>query len=194
MNGSWKKGSRAVLIFKSDAALNDFTSVLVDGTFVDSANYALGEGSTVVTLKAPYLETLAVGTHTITIRSKNGDASTEFIIQEKEVSETKPKEEQKNETAEKNETAAEDKENVKNNSPKTGDSMNLALWIVLLIGSASVIITLAVYKIKMKKSKRYLYRKTSENIGDIRCLRWIFLKRLFWRFDFISKSMLRELR
>ena len=80
MNGSWKQGTQAVLIFKSDAAFADFISVLVDGTVVDGANYTVSEGSTMVTMKSAYLETLTVGTHTLTVRSQNGDASTQFTI------------------------------------------------------------------------------------------------------------------
>ena len=99
-----------------------------------------------VTLKSAYLETLTVGTHTLTIRSQNGDASTQFTIKEKEVSETNPKEEGKSETNTKTETST----NTKTNSPKTGDSANIRMWFVLLAVSASVIITVAVYKMKKK--------------------------------------------
>lgn len=146
MNGLWKKGTQAVLIFKSDAAFADFISVLVDGTVVDGVNYTVDEGSMAVTLKSAYLETLTVGTHTLTIRSQNGDASTQFTIKEKEVSETNPKEEGKSETNTKTETST----NTKTNSPKTGDSANIRMWFVLLAVSASVIITVAVYKMKKK--------------------------------------------
>lgn len=152
MNGSWKQGTQAVLIFKSDAAFADFISVLVDGTVVDGANYTVSEGSTVVTMKSAYLETLTVGTHTLTVRSQNGDASTQFTIKEKDVSETNPKEEEKGETNTKTETDKKDETSAKaeSNSPKTGDSTNLLLWFALLAVSASSIITLAVYKMKSK--------------------------------------------
>ena len=128
MSGSWKKGTQAVLIFKSNVAFSDFISVLVDGTVVDGANYTMSEGSTVVTLKSAYLETLTVGTHTLTIRSQNGDASTQFTIKEKGETNTK----------------TETNTMTKTNSPKTGDSTNLLVLFVLLGISASAIITLAV--------------------------------------------------
>lgn len=128
MSGSWKKGTQAVLIFKSNVAFSDFISVLVDGTVVDGANYTMSEGSAVVTLKSAYLETLTVGTHTLTIRSQNGDASTQFTIKEKGETNTK----------------TETNTMTKTNSPKTGDSTNLLVWFVLLGISASAIITLAV--------------------------------------------------
>jgi len=103
-------------------------------------------------MKSAYLETLTVGTHTLTVRSQNGDASTQFTIKEKDVSETNPKEEEKGETNTKTETDKKDETSAKaeSNSPKTGDSTNLLLWFALLAVSASSIITLAVYKMKSK--------------------------------------------
>ena len=70
----------ASLTFQSDAALADFLQVTVNDTVLDSANYVLAEGSTVITLKAEYLARLAVGTYTVGIHSKNGVASTTFEI------------------------------------------------------------------------------------------------------------------
>lgn len=85
MNGSWKKGTTVDLIFKSDAEYADFISVSVDGAVIDGAYYTVsGEGGTVAALKPSYLETLDTGSHTLTITSKNGEASTQFVIQEKE--------------------------------------------------------------------------------------------------------------
>ena len=47
----------------------------------DAANYTVKEGSTIVTLKAEYLETLSVGKHTLAIVSDTGTAAAEFTIQ-----------------------------------------------------------------------------------------------------------------
>ena len=52
----------------------------VDGNDVDSSNYTVKEGSTVVTLNASYLETLPVGRHTLAIVSDTGTAETEFTV------------------------------------------------------------------------------------------------------------------
>lgn len=70
----------AALIFQTDAALADFVQVTVNDAVLDSANYTLSEGSTIVTLKPEYLAQLTVGTYTIGIHSKNGVASTTFEI------------------------------------------------------------------------------------------------------------------
>lgn len=48
---------------------------------LDAANYTVKEGSTIVTLKAEYLETLSVGKHTLAIVSDTGTAAAEFTIQ-----------------------------------------------------------------------------------------------------------------
>lgn len=79
-NGKWQKGSEDVLSFTSNAAFADFLKVQIDGKDVDSSNYTVKEGSTIVTLKTSYLETLPVGKHTLAIVSDTGTAETEFTV------------------------------------------------------------------------------------------------------------------
>ena len=79
-NSEWIKGDENGLTFSSDAAFSDFVEVLVDGKTVASENYERREGGTIVELKASYLETLAEGEHTLTIRSASGDATARFTI------------------------------------------------------------------------------------------------------------------
>ena len=79
-NGKWQKGSEDGLSFTSNAAFADFQKVQVDGNDVDSSNYTVKEGSTVVTLKPSYLETLSVGKHMLAIVSDTGTAETEFTV------------------------------------------------------------------------------------------------------------------
>lgn len=79
-DGTWKKGEKNALNFKSNAAFADFRCVLVDDKEIDSENYTVSEGSTVVELKAEYLETLSVGKHKLTVRSVYGDAETTFEV------------------------------------------------------------------------------------------------------------------
>ena len=68
-NGTWQKGTKDGLSFTSNAAFADFQKVQVDGKDLDASNYTVKEGSTIVTLKAEYLETLSVGKHTLAINS-----------------------------------------------------------------------------------------------------------------------------
>ena len=79
-NSEWRKDDENGLTFKSDAAFSDFVEVLVDGKTVASENYERQDSGTIVELKASYLETLAEGEHTLTIRSASGDATTRFTI------------------------------------------------------------------------------------------------------------------
>lgn len=83
-NGVWKKESGEGLSFRSDAEYADFVKVQVDGRDVDATNYEVREGSTIVTLKASYLETLSGGVHTLAIVSQTGTAETTFTIQQGE--------------------------------------------------------------------------------------------------------------
>ena len=80
-NGTWKDSATDGMTFASDAEFADFVSVKVDGAVVDAANYDAKEGSTIITLKNAYLKTLKEGEHTLTIVSKDGEASTKFTIE-----------------------------------------------------------------------------------------------------------------
>lgn len=79
-NATWQKGSEDGLSFTSNAAFADFLKVQVDGKDLDASNYKVEEGSTIVTLKPSYLETLPVGKHTLAIVSDTGTAETEFTV------------------------------------------------------------------------------------------------------------------
>lgn len=79
------EGTDLEFVFKrniDDAeAFEHFTGILVDGETVDSGNYTAESGSVVVTLKAAYLETLAVGDHTLTAVFDDGnDPDASFTV------------------------------------------------------------------------------------------------------------------
>ena len=67
------------LIFRSSADFSKFQGVKINGTIIDSNNYTVTSGSTVIELKSSYLETLNDGTHTIEIVSNDGSAISNFI-------------------------------------------------------------------------------------------------------------------
>ena len=116
-NGTWQKGTNDGLSFTSNAAFTDFQKVQVDGNDLDPANYTVKEGSTIVTLKAEYLETLTVGKHTLAIVSDTGTATTEFTIK-----------------------AAAD------SSSQTGDDFNIALYAGLAILAAAGAVGTGIYR------------------------------------------------
>ena len=124
-NGTWTKGSKDDLSFTSNAEFSKFVEVKVDGKVIDTNNYNAKTGSTEITLKNDFLETLSAGKHTLTIVSTDGYAETTFEIKEAE----KP---------------------VTPVSPQTGDNSNLILWISLLIVSLGGLVTLSVPSKKRK--------------------------------------------
>ena len=65
-------------------------SVFVDGKEVDKANYTAKAGSTIITFKESYVETLSAGELTITVTFTDGATSGDFQILEKEPEPTEP--------------------------------------------------------------------------------------------------------
>ena len=70
------------LSFRSSAPLEFFQKVLVDDKEVAAENYVLTEGSTIVTLKTSFLNTLGVGEHKLSVVSTTGTAETNFTVTE----------------------------------------------------------------------------------------------------------------
>lgn len=129
-NGEWQKGSEDALSFTSNAAFADFLKVQIDGKDVDPSNYTVKAGSTIVTLKPSYLETLSAGKHTLAIVSDTGTAETEFTVVAAE------KQAVDDESA--NDKAASDGD--KESLAKTGDGSMLpiaALSILAMVSAAA---------------------------------------------------------
>jgi len=78
---TYLRDSQQSLVFVSEASLETFVRVEVDGQVLEEKCYTLESGSTKVTLKPEYLESLADGKHTITIVSDAGTASAQFYVQ-----------------------------------------------------------------------------------------------------------------
>ncbi len=103
-------------LFVSEAEFAKFRGVKVDGADVAPENYTAVEGSTQVTLKASYISTLSVGTHTLTVLSVDGAANTTFTVKAAPAPAPAPA------------PAA----SAAPTAPDTGDSSNLLLWACLL--------------------------------------------------------------
>ena len=74
-------GDEEDLTFIIDLSLNALISVQVDGEELANENYILDSGSTIINLTMDYLNTLSVGTHTLTaVYSSGTTISSEFII------------------------------------------------------------------------------------------------------------------
>lgn len=77
---SWTQNTTGTVVIRGNGEYNRFRAVKVDGKVIDPANYDKKEGSTIITLKAEYLKTLATGSHTFAIVWDNGIAGTNFTV------------------------------------------------------------------------------------------------------------------
>lgn len=76
---SWYKGG-GDMTFTANGPLKKLAGVLVDGKAVDAANYTAASGSTILTFKQAFLETLTVGAHTLTVQYPDGAATGSFEV------------------------------------------------------------------------------------------------------------------
>ena len=77
---AWTQNTNGTVVIRGNGEFNRFHAVKVDGKVIDPANYEAKEGSTIITLKAEYLKTLATGSHTFAIVWNNGIAGTNFTV------------------------------------------------------------------------------------------------------------------
>ena len=129
--------------FRIDADYSLFDNkVYVDNVLVDSSNYTSKSGSTIIVLNKDYVDTLAVGEHTLKVAFVDGgEAETTFTIARKA--------ENNNNNENNTPSKPEDKEETKDNgsNPKTGD--NIMLYVA--IASMSIIGLVATTIVAKKK-------------------------------------------
>lgn len=104
------------------AKFKESGKVYIDGKLVDSSNYIVKEGSTIITFNNDYVKELSVGEHTLKVAVADGEASTTFTI----VSNAKA-------------------DTINSNNPKTGDSI-IVYVSVLAISLIGMISTGVLYK------------------------------------------------
>ena len=167
-NTSWEQNSDGSLSIRGSGAISKFVGVKVDGNLVDVKNYTVKEGSTIVTLKADYLNTISVGNHTFEIIWTDGTASTRFTVSKSDSGSAEPKDNDGNNGKNDNTnntpaTALEDKnsngtsgsqtdDNQQITSPKTGDNSHTVLWISLLGVSLAGLLSM-IYVRKKKENE-----------------------------------------
>ena len=117
-NQEWTKGSKDGLTFKVDTDINEFKKVLVDGKELKDINYDIKSGSTILTLKSSFLDTLSAGKHQICLEFNNGTIEAYFTVKVKETTTV----------------------------PETGEQTNLYLWAMLAIASSASLLVLRRYK------------------------------------------------
>ena len=127
------------LVFISDADFETFLCVEIDGEVIAENAYTCESGSTIVTLKGEYLNTLTNGNHTIAIVSSTGRASTEFTIEGEVITD----ETQETETQEESEA-----------SPETNETFPTRLIAGICV-LACVAVLIAVFARNYRKGRRF---------------------------------------
>lgn len=82
IGAQWTKKSGKDLRFRAAGEYEKFTVIMIDGEDVDASNYTSSSGSTIITIRAPYLETLSVGEHELTAVYIDGRCAVTFSIRE----------------------------------------------------------------------------------------------------------------
>lgn len=126
-NQEWTKGSKDGLTFKIDTDIKEFKKVLVDGKELKNTDYDIKSGSTILTLKPSFLDTLSAGKHKIRFEFNTGSVEAYFTVKDKE-----------------NSSQTE--------SANTGVQNKYGLWIVLLLVAAG---GLAGFGILSKRRKNH---------------------------------------
>ncbi|SEO71331.1 Ig-like domain-containing protein [Denitrobacterium detoxificans] len=138
----WTRGSSATADFTfkrsvdDDATFSHFTGIQVDGEDVDAANYTAEPGSVIVKLKPAYLETLAVGEHTLTAMFDDaGSVDARFEVLAAPAAKG---------AASKANSASTNSASANSASAKTGDAMPVALLASLAVLSVAALIVAGV--------------------------------------------------
>lgn len=126
-NQEWTKRSKEGLTFKIDTDIKEFKKVLVDGKELKDTDYDIKSGSTILTLKPSFLDTLSAGKHKIRFEFNTGSVEAYFTVKDKE-----------------NSSQTE--------SANTGVQNKYGLWIVLLLVAAG---GLAGFGILSKRRKNH---------------------------------------
>lgn len=133
---TWKENNKDNgLTFKVNGYHKKFAGIVINGTVVDKKYYEIEAGSTIITLKAEYLQTLPAGNYTLLVQYTDGstDGEDTFTIT-------------KNESA----TPSDPTNPTDPSSPKTGDNSHPVVWIGILIVCAGIWIILFFKKQKQE--------------------------------------------
>ena len=140
-NSSWTHDSDGNITIRGNGDFSKFTGVKVDGNLIDKSNYTAKEGSTIITLKASYLNTLSAGTHTVEILWTDGSASTTFTIKANtsDNSNNNQNDNNNSDSSDDKPSSGTDKKDV---APKTGDNTPIVwLFILSILSGTGLIIT-----------------------------------------------------
>ena len=133
--GTHELSTDGTLTITCDGALDKLTGIYVDDKLVDAANYTLKFGSTILTFKADYLNTLSVGTHKVKFQYSDGSAESTFVIKAASSQNTTTQDTTTSDTTQDTTAPSE-----KDDAPKAGDSTPIVwLFIIAVISGAGVV-------------------------------------------------------
>ena len=141
-NSSWTHDSDGNITIRGNGDFSKFTGVKVDGNLIDKSNYTAKEGSTIITLKASYLNTLSAGNHTVEILWTDGSASTTFTTKANisDNSNNNQNDNNNSNSSDDKPSSGTDKKDV--TAPKTGDNTpSVWLFILSVLSGTGLIIT-----------------------------------------------------
>jgi len=141
-NSSWTHDSDGNITIRGNGDFSKFTGVKVDGNLIDKSNYTAKEGSTIITLKASYLNTLSAGNHTVEILWTDGSASTTFTTKANisDNSNNNQNDNNNSNSSDDKPSSGTDKKDV--TAPKTGDNTpSVWLFILSILSGMGLIIT-----------------------------------------------------
>ena len=139
---TWTKGSGKDQIFVADGPYDKFVGLMIDGELVDAENYTAESGSTIVTVKESWLETLPEQSYMIAVLYTDGTAYGTFTIA------AAPEEPVVPETP----AGPVAPEPEVPEGTDTGDHSDLALWFALM-GVSAVGMIAVVILVRKRKSK-----------------------------------------
>ena len=153
-NSNWEQNSDGSLSIRGSGALSKFVGVKVDGTLVDAKNYTVKEGSTIITLKASYLNTLSAGTHSVEILWTDGSASTTFTSKA-DSSDNGNNNQNDNNNSNRDDSVLPDDSDKKEEAPETGDDTpSVWLFILTIISGMGLILTAKKRRKNLKMSEK----------------------------------------
>ena len=143
-------GTLKEVVIVCDGELEALESIAVDGQVLDAAKYTVVSGSTILTLKSEYLETLSVGEHKVEFIYKDGKAEAKLIVREKTETENQSTNDQSKDDQSKEESQNEQSGESSKDQPKTGDPGILGLLSMLGLSGTALA---GVYMLKRKEER-----------------------------------------
>ncbi|MBR2037562.1 MAG: heparinase II/III family protein [Lachnospiraceae bacterium] len=143
---NWTQDTLGTVTIYCTGALADFLRVEVDGVTVDSSYYTLEEGSTILTFKVAYLNTLSEGDHTVVMHYTN-DRSVQMTLTVHESVEQDSSDEQTDVSDQSQQTEVSDQnQQTQAANPKTGDDSRILMYIIFVICGMVLLVSWGIYR------------------------------------------------